>query len=197
MKESCYEEYLKFAIEAHSGAKRKGSNIPYITHPMEVSLIVMQMTDEPEVIGASLLHDVVEDTEYTLNDIKERFGNRVAELVSYESENKRPELPAENTWKIRKEEFLQHLTEAPIEVKMISLADKLSNMRAMLKDYEVMGENLWNKFNMKDPGEQEWYYRTVAEVTSELKNQEPWQEYSELCDKLFGNSIFRSHVCSK
>lgn len=197
MKESCYEEYLKFAIEAHSGAKRKGSNIPYITHPMEVSLIVMQMTDESEVIGASLLHDVVEDTEYTLNDIKERFGDRVAELVSYESENKRPGLPAENTWKIRKEEFLQHLTEAPIEVKMISLADKLSNMRAMLKDYEAMGENLWNKFNMKDPVEQEWYYRTVAEVTSELKNQEPWQEYSELCDKLFGNSIFRSHVCSK
>lgn len=187
MKESVrYHKALEFATMAHDGAFRKGTDIPYITHPVEAAEIVSGMTDDEDVIIAALLHDVAEDTSYTLDDIRERFGERVAELVSEETENKRRGQSAADTWYIRKKETLEHLKKATKEVKMLAIADKLSNMRLSHAKYIEKGAAMWECFNQKDPGKQEWYYKGIAEATSELRDTKEWQEYMNLCNEVFG-----------
>ncbi len=179
------EEAIQFAAVAHKGTTRKGVRIPYVAHVMETMMLVAHMTSDNEVIAAAALHDVVEDTPYTLEDIRSRFGIRVADLVAHETENKRHDQPKEETWKIRKGEQLAKVESAPVEVKMIMLGDKLSNMRASLRDYRKDPEHLWDKFNMKDVKEQEWYYRSVAEKLTELKEYPAYQEYVCILDEVF------------
>lgn len=176
-----------FAVEKHSGSFRKGTKTPYIVHPVEALAIAATMTDDEEVLAGAVLHDTVEDTDTTIEEVEELFGKRVAELVAAESEDKRREKSSEDTWKIRKEETLEHLKTAPKEVKIITLGDKLSNMRAIYKDYVVLGDDLWNRFNQKDKNEHYWYYSSIAELLSELKDFPAWQEYSELIKKVFSD----------
>ena len=127
-----FDKAILFATKAHSGSFRKGATTPYIVHPMEASAIVATMTDDKNVLAAAVLQDVVEDTDYTIDDIVKEFGEDVAHLVSAESENKRDNLPSEATWKIRKQETLDYLKDkATKEEKMIALGDKLSNIRAI------------------------------------------------------------------
>ncbi len=179
------ERAICFAALAHKGACRKGSHLPYIVHPIETMMLVARMTDDMEVIAAAALHDVVEDTPFTVSDIRRMFGKRVADLVSFESENKREGQPKDSTWRVRKEENLAREKEAPREAKLIMLADKISNIRATARDYRENGDKIWDKFNMKDPAEQEWYYRSVAEVLSELSDLPYYQEYLALLDEVF------------
>ena len=105
-------EAINFAVQCHDGMRRKSSKIPYIIHPLEAATIVASMTDDAEVISAAILHDVVEDTNVTIDEIEERFGKRIRDLVESETENKRPNLPSSETWRIRKEESLKVLQEA-------------------------------------------------------------------------------------
>lgn len=179
------EQAISFAVKAHEGAKRKGNHMPYIIHPMEVMTIVASLTSDEEVIAAAALHDVVEDTSYTIEDIRQTFGERIATLVAHETENKREGQPKSETWKVRKQEQLEQAQYAPMEAKMIMLADKLSNTRASLRDVQKEGHSVWQKFNMKDEKEQEWYYRKVAEVLSELRDTAPYQEYESVLEELF------------
>ena len=104
-----FDKAIVFATKAHSGSFRKGTTTPYIVHPMEASAIVATMTDDKIILAAAVLHDVVEDTDYTIDDIVKEFGEDVARLVSAESEDKRDNLPSEATWKIRKQETLDYL----------------------------------------------------------------------------------------
>lgn len=185
MSDEVLNKALIFAVNAHTGMKRKGTNTPYIVHPMEAVAIVASMTDDREIIAAAALHDVVEDTQYTIDDIKNEFGDKVARLVASESEDKRPELPESETWKIRKEETLEHLKNASIETKMITLGDKLSNIRAIYRDYLNLGDKLWERFNVKDKNEHAWYYSSIVNLLSDLKEYPAWKEYKELVDKVF------------
>ena len=105
-------EAIAFSVKAHDGQRRKKSNAPYILHPMEAAVIVGTMTDDQELIAAAALHDVVEDAGITMDEIGERFGARVKELVLSETENKRENLPPADTWRIRKEESLEVLKNA-------------------------------------------------------------------------------------
>lgn len=180
-------EATTFAAMAHKDATRKGHDeLPYIVHPIESGLIAMSITNDEDVIIAAFLHDVVEDTNKTIEDIKAIFGNRVAELVAYESEDKMEEMQKSDSWKLRKIAFLEHLKNAPVEAKIVCLSDKISNMRLMAKDFADIGNKLWNKFNQKDPKEQAWYYKSIADETSELKETEAWKEYVNLCNTVFG-----------
>lgn len=176
---------IVFATSAHEGQLRKGTQIPYILHPLEAAAIVGTMTTDDEIIAAAVLHDVVEDTNTTVEQIKERFGERVAALVASESEDKRENLSAESTWKIRKQETIDHLKTAPIEVKMITLGDKLSNIRAIHRDYNAIGDELWQRFNQKDKNEHYWYYRSIAECLAILDGYQAYKEYCELVEKTF------------
>lgn len=168
MKDDLLNRALIFAVNAHTGMVRKGTDTPYIVHPMEAAAIVASMTNDKEVIAAAALHDVVEDTNYTIDYIKKEFGNRVASLVASETENKRPELPEEETWKIRKEETLEYLKDAPTETKIVTLGDKLSNIRAIYRDYLELGDKLWDRFNQKDKSEHAWYYSSIVGLLSDL-----------------------------
>ena len=179
------EHAIRYAAEAHKGTCRKGSGLPYIVHPMEVMVICSGMCDDPDVIAAAALHDVVEDTPRTLKDVEEAFGTRIAALVGLESENKREDQPKGETWKIRKQENLERERMTPVEAKMIMLADKISNMRSTVLDFQKSGANIWDKFNMKDPAEQEWYYRSVADVLSELSDTPEYREYVKMLDIVF------------
>ena len=172
---------IAFAMMAHGGQFRKGTQLPYILHPMEVGMIVSRMTNDIEIIAAAILHDTVEDCEGVTPDmIKEEFGERVASMVCYESEDKT--LP----WKERKEYKLQALKKETMEgVKLIALGDKLSNIRSLHHDYEWVGEKLWERFNMKDKKMQGWYYMGLCDA---LKSLEYYPEYEEFC--LMVNHVF-------
>lgn len=180
------EQAIVFAVNAHSGMVRKGTQNPYILHPLEAAAIVSTMTTDKEVIAAAVLHDVVEDTDITIETICQQFGRRVAELVDAESENKRPGQSAASTWKLRKQETLDHLSAVEdIAVKMVTLGDKLSNIRSIYRDRQTMGEKLWDRFNQKDPMEHYWYYSGICEALKDLSGYTAWQEYRELIRRTF------------
>ena len=177
-----------FATKAHSGTTRTGTNVPYIVHPIEAAAIVSAMTDDEEVIAAAVLHDVLEDTEATEDDLLARFGRRITELVIGETEDKRRNFPAALTWKVRKEETIAFLkTKADRDAKMLALADKLSNLRAIHRDVCVIGDAVWERFNVKDKNMHAWMYRSIAEALQDLKDQPTWQEYALLVEKVFGD----------
>ncbi|MBQ2642293.1 MAG: HD domain-containing protein [Eubacterium sp.] len=183
------DEAIEFATERHSGQVRRRESIPYIMHPLEVATIASKMTDDEEVLIAALLHDTVEDTDTTNEEIKERFGERVAKLVSSETENKRPDLPPEETWQIRKEESLEFLKNATDPgVKVLWMADKLSNIRSLYILHEKYGERMWDTFNQKDAKKQQWYYETIAEYLSDLKDTLSYIEYTQLLSIIFKES---------
>ena len=180
-------EAIAFAVKAHDGMRRKKSEAPYILHPMEAAVIVGTMTDDQNLIAAAALHDVVEDAGITIEEIEKRFGKRVRELVESETEDKRADLPPESTWRIRKEESLEALTNTDdIGVLMVWLGDKLANMRAIYRDFKVEGEAMWRRFNQKDASEQAWYYRSIVSLTKVLSDTSAWLEYKTLTELVFG-----------
>lgn len=179
------DQAILFATEAHKGQLRKGSETPYILHPLEAAAIVGTMTSDDEIIAAAVLHDVVEDTDTTIEQIEALFGRRIAGFVAAESENKREELPAEASWKIRKQETLDHLGSAPIEVKMLTLGDKLSNIRSIYRDQMTIGDALWQHFHQKDKQQHRWYYCGIADRLAELEGYAAYTEYCSLVEKVF------------
>ena len=180
-------EAIVFAAKAHDGMRRKKSEAPYILYPMEAAVIVGTMTDDQHLIAAAALHDVVEDTGVTIEEIEEKFGKRVRELVQAETEDKREELPPSATWRIRKEESLEELKNAEdIAVLMVWLGDKLANMRAIYRDFKVEGNAMWRRFNQKDPAQQAWYYRSIVTLTQRLDYTSAWLEYKTLTELVFG-----------
>ena len=180
-------EAIAFAVKAHDGMRRKKSEAPYILHPMEAAVIVGTMTDDQNLIAAAALHDVVEDAGITLEEIKEKFGQRVWELVQSETEDKREELPPTQTWRIRKEESLDVLKNTDdIAVLMVWLGDKLANMRSIYRDFKIEGHGMWQRFNQQDPAQQAWYYRSIATLTERLSDTSAWLEYKTLTELVFG-----------
>ena len=180
------DEAIFFATTIHSGMYRKRDESPYILHPMEAATIASTMTDDIEIIVAALLHDAVEDTGVTLDEIKDKFGQRVADLVKSETEDKREELPPHITWQIRKEESIEVLKATnDLGVKILWLSDKLSNMRSFYRQHNKSGNAIWQDFNQNDPEKQFWYYDTIANLLSDLKEFEAWQEYRYLINKVF------------
>lgn len=181
-----FDDALLFAVEKHSGAVRKKSTLPYIVHPIEVATIAATLTEDPEVLAAAVLHDTVEDTGATAEEIEARFGRRVAMLVASETENKRPEMDASASWRIRKEESLRILAEAEDPgVKIVWLSDKLSNMRSFYRAWLREGNALWKAFHQSDPVRQAWYYRSICALTDEWRDTPAWTEYHRLVETVF------------
>lgn len=176
------EKAIEFATKAHEGQFRKGTTRPYIVHPLEVGRIVATMTDDEEIISAAILHDTVEDCEdVTVERLAQEFSDRVANLVAQESEDK------SKSWHERKGATIKRLRTACYDVKLIGLADKLSNIRGISKDYQEIGEEVWQKFRMKDKDIIGWYYKSIREsLASEFTGQATYEEYCELVEKTFG-----------
>lgn len=180
-------EAIAFAVKAHDGMRRKKSETPYILHPMEAAVIVGSITDDQNLIAAAVLHDVVEDTGITIEEIEEKFGKRVRELVQSETEDKRADQPPSTTWRIRKEESLSVLKNSDdIAVLVVWLGDKLANIRSIYRDFKVEGVQMWQRFNQKDVNEQAWYYRSIVKLTERLSHTSAWLEYKTLTELVFG-----------
>ena len=157
-----FENALVYASQLHKDQVRKGTSTPYITHLLAVASIVGENGGTQDEVVSALLHDAPEDQggEPTLREIRDRFGNEVAEIVdgctdTYEN----PKPP----WRERKERYLAHLANASDSVRLVSSADKLHNARTVLSDYRLLGEDLWTRFNGKKVGTL-WYYRAIVDT---------------------------------
>ena len=183
-------EAIAFAVKAHDGMRRKKSELPYVLHPMEAAVIVGTMSEDQNLIAAAALHDVVEDAGVSIEEIEEKFGRRVRELVESETEDTRAELPPSDTWRIRKEESLSVLRSTDdIDVLMLWMGDKLSNMRSIYRDWKVEGDAMWQRFNQKDVKQQAWYYRSIVDLTKRLSHTSAWLEYKTLTELVFGKGV--------
>ena len=174
-----------FAVHAHAGTERRGKGYPYIVHPMEAMEIVATMTADQELLAAAALHDTVEDTEVTVEQLRVEFGERIASLVADESDVMPEGMTEEASWHQRKQAAIDRLAKASHDAKMVALGDKLSNMRAIARDYAELGDALWNRFHAKDPKDHEWHYRGLADALSELKGTEAYREFESLINQVF------------
>ena len=174
-----------FAVKAHAGTERRGKGYPYIVHPMEAVEIVSTMTRDQELLAAAALHDTVEDTDVTVEQIRAIFGDRVAALVAAESDEMPAGVSEEDSWHARKQAAMDRLAKAGRDAKIVALGDKLSNMRAIARDYAVQGDALWNLFHAKDPRDHEWHYRGLADSLKELDGTFAYQEFVNLINQVF------------
>lgn len=182
---SFLDKAINFAVKAHSGVERRGKGFPYVVHPMEAMAIVATFTNDQEMLSAAALHDVVEDTNYSVDDIRKEFGDRVANLVASESDLVVDNKSESDSWKERKKFAIDRLKNLDRDAKIVAIGDKLSNARAMLQDYETMGEELWNKFHVTDPKLHKWHYEGLRDSLSELKGTFAYNEFSFIINKLF------------
>ena len=176
---------IVFAVRAHAGTERRGKGFPYIVHPMEAVEIVATMTPDQELLAAAALHDTVEDTDVTVEQIRAKFGERIASLVASESDIVLDGLPVEDSWHARKQAAIDRLSHASHDAKIVALGDKLSNMRAIARDYAQQGDRLWDLFHAKDPKDHEWHYRGLADALSELRDTFAYKEFEQLINQVF------------
>ena len=176
---------IVFAVRAHAGTERRGKGFPYIVHPMEAMEIVATITPDQELLAAAALHDTVEDTDVTVEQIREEFGDRIANLVQSESDEFPEGLSEEESWHMRKQAAIDRLGAASHDAKIVALGDKLSNMRAIARDYALRGDALWSIFHVKDKASHEWHYRGLVESLRELEGTFAFKEFEALVNKVF------------
>lgn len=151
---------LKVASKAHRDQTRKGTDIPYISHPVAVAMIASKYTTDEDTIVASILHDILEDVEpkiYSETDMSNDFGGEIVKIVRDVSENKTAGEP-EKPWIERKKGYLAHLNDIKNEKSLIvSTADKIHNLTDILEEYKKAGDGIWQKFNASKDDEL-WFY---------------------------------------
>ena len=145
---------ILFATKAHDGQRRKTDNVSMIFHPFTVAMILKDNNMDEDTVIAGVLHDVVEDTKYSLDDIRNEFGDRVANIVDEVSENKSLE------WKPRKEEAIEKVRKASFEGKMVECVDKINNLETLYELIQEKGDSVWNSFN-RPYKLQKWYYELL------------------------------------
>lgn len=162
---SQYDHAFSYAHELHRDQTRKGTVIPYVSHLMTVSALVIEHGGDEDQAIAALLHDAAEDQggQKTLDEIRRRFGDAVAEIV-YDCTDAWVEPKPE--WRPRKEAYLKILPTKSPRSLLVSLADKVHNAEAILFDYRVLGDGLWQRFNGRAKGTR-WYYKGLADVFSQ------------------------------
>ena len=158
---------IEFAVNAHKGQYRKGTKIPYIIHPIGVARILIDYGCSEEVITAGILHDTVEDTHISLQDIKREFGEKTEKLVEGASE-----LDKSDTWENRKQSTIDKIKDATEELLMVECADKLDNIRAIRSDCAKYGDIMWQRFR-KPKEKQKWYYESLANAFLSRSNNGP------------------------
>ena len=180
--EDIIRKAIIFAAIKHDGQKRKGSDIPYIYHPMEVMQILIDNECPKPVIIAGVLHDVLEDTDTVPSEIMNQFGEDILKIVIAESEDK------SKSWKERKQTTIDRLAVASKEVRLVGCADKLANLRSIALDIKVVGDKLWERFNTGKSGKEKirWYYTGVVSSLSGLSDYKMYNELKSLLGEAFG-----------
>jgi len=174
---------IEIAAKAHGNQVRKGTDIPYVTHPFAVVIILLKAGCVDEVVIAGILHDTVEDTSITLDYIRDTFGEKVASIVEGCSE---PDKSL--TWEERKRHTLEFLKTATPEVRLVACADKLHNIRTIAAEYKRIGDKVWSRFK-RGKKEQEWYYqglvKSLCENDNKGDNSPLFQEFRSEVENLF------------
>ena len=178
---------ILFAVQAHAGTERRGKGFPYIVHPMEAVSIAATITPDQEILAAAALHDTVEDTDVTIEQIRAEFGDRIASLVGSETDVVFENRSDEDSWHDRKQAAIDRLAKAPRDAKIVAMGDKLSNMRAIARDQYIKGDDIWNLFRVNDPKEHEWHYRGLADSLRDLDDTFAFQEFEWLINRVFSN----------
>lgn len=182
---SLLDRAIIFAVKAHANTERRGKGFPYIVHPLEAVEIAATMTNDQELLAAAVLHDTVEDTVATIADIRKEFGDRVAKLVEEESDVFVEGISAADSWHSRKQVAIERLKHANRNAKIVALGDKLSNARAIYRDYVEIGDELWKIFHVKDKAEHEWHYRGLVHALEELSGTFAYTEFCDLVNRIF------------
>ena len=176
---------IEVAVRAHSDQVRKGTDIPYITHPLAVALLLAKAGCPDEVICAGILHDTIEDTSITLDYLNDTFGEKVAAIVEGASEPDKS-LP----WEDRKRHTIEFLKTASLEVRLVACADKLHNIRTIAAEYETIGEHIWERFK-RGRAKQEAYYRGLVESLCNRSDTQGYKalfrQFKDEVEDLFGN----------
>jgi (p)ppGpp synthase/HD superfamily hydrolase len=161
-----FEEALRFAAHLHARQKRKGTPVPYVAHLLSVTSLVLENGGDEDQAIAALLHDAVEDQGGlpTLQEIRQRFGERVARIVDGCSDSYGHPKPP---WRKRKEDYLDHLRQADADIRLVSLADKLHNARSIVRDLRLAGPQSLSRFNGGKSGTL-WYYHNLVKIFQEL-----------------------------
>jgi (p)ppGpp synthase/HD superfamily hydrolase len=178
-----FVEAMAYAAKKHATQTRKGSDTPYLGHLLSVAGFVIEANGTETEAIAALLHDAAEDQggEATLAEIREKFGDEVAEIVGECSDTFETPKPP---WRERKQRYVDHLPEASDAAILVSLADKLHNARAILRDYREVGDRLWQRFSVQDPQLHLWYYRSLLDVYAQRVDNWMVDELREVIDKL-------------
>lgn len=159
------EQAINFAARAHRNQNRKSTDIPYITHPFAVGMLLQKAKCCDDVIAAGILHDTLEDTSTTKEELEKQFGTRITNLVIAASENDKS-LP----WEMRKQHTIDHLKTAYLEVIQVITADKLHNLSSIRADIEQFGDETWSRFN-RGKSDQHWYYGSIVKVLLTRKTE--------------------------
>ncbi len=160
-----FDEAFIYAHQLHGRQGRKGTTRPYIAHLMGVTALVLSYDGDEDQAIAALLHDAVEDCGGAprLEEIREKFGERVARIVEGCTDTDQVPKPP---WRERKEAYIRHVRHAPADVRLVSCADKLHNVREILADYRALGEAVWQRFSGGREGTL-WYYRALVDAFRE------------------------------
>jgi (p)ppGpp synthase/HD superfamily hydrolase len=174
---------MQYAAEKHGHQARKGTDIPYLGHLLPVAGLVIEADGTETQAIAALLHDAADDQggEETLAEIREKFGADVATIVEECSDTFETPKPP---WRQRKERYIRGLPEASDGAILVSLADKLHNARAVLRDYRDVGDRLWERFSVQDPQQHLWYYRSPLQVYAQRVDNSMVDELREVIDAL-------------
>lgn len=175
---------IEFAAKAHRGQFRKGSHVPYIVHPIGVSKLLIEAGCDEDVVIAGLLHDTLEDTPVTVQEIKLSFGAKIAGIVEAISEPDK-----KDTWEHRKTHTIEYLKIAHVDSLLVECADKLDNIRAIRQDFDRFGDSLWSRFK-RGKDKQQWYYKSLMEAFSMRANESPqlsllFKEFKKETEEVF------------
>lgn len=165
-----YQVALEFALRAHEGQFRKGSDIPYITHPVAVSAILAQYGYGEDLVIAGLLHDVLEDTVVTAVELEKKFGGDIASLVRGVTEEKTDGRGFPRPWEIRKEEAVWHAGLAEEPVVALKAVDALHNVYCLVRDLRVAGNSIWTRFKRGKEQQLDYYRRLSSVIRERLKD---------------------------
>lgn len=176
---------IEFAARFHAGQWRKGTSVPYLVHPFNVMKILIQAGCGDDVIIAGILHDTVEDTSATIEEIEHEFSKNIARLVAAVSSSDKKQL-----WEKRKGYVLDMIKSASEDIVLIELADKLDNIRSMREDIQRQGESVWEKFK-RGKEKQQWYYESLVMAFEDRARKEPlaglFREFKNCVQEVFSN----------
>jgi len=179
---------LEYSAKAHIEQKRKGTDIPYISHPYAIGMILSNAGCSEDVIIAGILHDTVEDTEVTLDDIRTKFGENVSAIVAGCSEPDK-----DLSWEERKQHTLDELKHASSEIQYVACADKLHNISTMIEEHKIIGDAVWQRFK-RGKDQQSWYFHGLLDSLAEggLYGNPLYREFKRAVEVMFGRHEYNN-----